>query len=185
MGKNTLIVNFLGGPGCGKSTMAASVFSELKWRGIDAEYTTEYAKDKVWEESMKTLENQLYVLGKQEHRIFRVNGKLDVVVTDSAVLMSMIYSRQENHKTELFRQLVVNEFTKYNNMNFFLIRTKYYKETGRYQTFEEAKSIDGQIKNILDGYDISYEIVETNRDNVNYVVDKIVKYLEDNGYKSK
>lgn len=44
--KNTLVVNLLGGPGCGKSTGAAYIFSQLKMRNIDAELVTEFAKDK-------------------------------------------------------------------------------------------------------------------------------------------
>ena len=46
--KDTLIVNLYGGPGCGKSTGAAYLFSKLKMAGVDAEYVPEFAKDKVW-----------------------------------------------------------------------------------------------------------------------------------------
>lgn len=40
-----LVINFFGGPGCGKSTMASRLFSELKSKGVKCEYVTEYAKD--------------------------------------------------------------------------------------------------------------------------------------------
>ncbi len=63
--KSALIVNLFGGPGAGKSTMAAGLFSELKWRGINCELATEYAKEKVWEESYAIFENQIYIFGKQ------------------------------------------------------------------------------------------------------------------------
>ena len=66
---NPLIVNFYAGPGAGKSTMVAHTFAELKWRGINCELVTEYAKDKVWEKSFETLENQFYVSAKQYHRL--------------------------------------------------------------------------------------------------------------------
>ena len=36
--KDTLIVNLYGGPGSGKSTGAAYIFSMLKMVGVDAEY---------------------------------------------------------------------------------------------------------------------------------------------------
>ena len=45
--KDTLIMNLYGGPGSGKSTGAAYIFSMLKMVGVDAEYVTEFAKDKV------------------------------------------------------------------------------------------------------------------------------------------
>jgi len=46
-----LVVNLFGAPGAGKSTGAAYIFSQLKMAGINAELVTEFAKDKVWEES--------------------------------------------------------------------------------------------------------------------------------------
>ena len=39
--KNTLIVNLFGGPGTGKSTLMARIFSELKVQGYDCEMVTE------------------------------------------------------------------------------------------------------------------------------------------------
>ena len=106
--KRTLVVNFLAGPGAGKSTIAGSVFAELKWLGVDCELVTEYAKDKVWEESYKTLANQLYVLGKQSHRNFRLDDKVEVMITDSSVLMSLLYSTEEGikHLSSLKLQLM-------------------------------------------------------------------------------
>ena len=47
--KNTIVVNFIGGQGSGKSSMMADLFAWLKWNMIDCEMCTEYAKDLVWE----------------------------------------------------------------------------------------------------------------------------------------
>ncbi len=44
--KKTIAINFYGGPGTGKSSMAAAIFSNLKNEGINAELVTEYAKSK-------------------------------------------------------------------------------------------------------------------------------------------
>ena len=79
--KNTLIVNLYGGPGSGKSTGAAYIFSKLKMAGVDAEYVTEYAKDKVWEGNKEVFNCQFYITGKQVFRIHRCFGKVDVIVT--------------------------------------------------------------------------------------------------------
>ena len=76
MNKNTLIVNLFAGPGTGKSTVCAQLFSELKWDGISCEMALEFAKDKVWEESYSVLENQTYIFGKQLHRITRKNKRV-------------------------------------------------------------------------------------------------------------
>ena len=46
---NSLTVNLFGGPGTGKSTTSAAVFSLLKMHGVNAELITEFAKDLTWE----------------------------------------------------------------------------------------------------------------------------------------
>lgn len=46
----TKYINVLGGPGVGKSTTAAYVFSEMKRMGLSVEYVPEVAKDFVWED---------------------------------------------------------------------------------------------------------------------------------------
>ena len=61
--KNTLIVNLYGGPGSGKSTGSAYIFSKLKMAGVDAEYVTEFAKDKVWEGNKEVFNCQFYITG--------------------------------------------------------------------------------------------------------------------------
>ena len=87
-----LVVNLFGAPGAGKSTGAAYIFSRLKLAGINAELVTEFAKDKVWEESKAVFQNQAYIFGKQYFRISRVQDKVDVVITDSPILLSPFYT---------------------------------------------------------------------------------------------
>lgn len=175
----TLVINLLGGPGCGKSTTAASVFSELKWRGVEAELVTEYAKDKVWEEATKILENQLYIFANQEQRTNRLNGKVDVILTDSSILLTLAYVKSQIHKGPIFKELVLSEFDKYNNMNYLLKRNDMYVQNGRNQTFEQAKEKDVVIENILNDNNIEYETVKFERKTVNYIVEQIIDRLED------
>ena len=54
---DTLLVNFYAGPGTGKSSTMAGVFSELKWMGVNCEMAPEFAKEKVWEGSLNILDN--------------------------------------------------------------------------------------------------------------------------------
>lgn len=172
----------LGGPGCGKSTTAASVFSELKWRGVDAELVTEYAKDKVWEEATKILENQLYIFAKQEQRTNRLNGKVDVILTDSSILLTLAYAKSEIQKGNIFKDLVLAEFNKYDNINFLLKRNDMYIQNGRKHTFEESKRKDVEIEHILNSNNIEYEKLPFERTTVNYIVEQIIDRLE-NGAK--
>ena len=65
-----LVVNLFGAPGAGKSTGAAWLFSKLKLGGFNAEMAPEFAKDKVWEESVEVFKNQLkeYLTPKGEKK---------------------------------------------------------------------------------------------------------------------
>lgn len=171
----SLIVNLFGGPGSGKSTIASDVFSKLKWMGISCELVGEYAKDKVWENAHEILNDQIYVFGKQFHRIFRLNEKVDIIITDSPILLSIIYDKQ---KRKTFQQLVIEEYNKFNNINFFIKRVKPYSSIGRLQTEEEAKNKDNEIKNLL--YSISnLECKEIYGDvsAVDIIMDEIKKYF--------
>ena len=146
--KRTLIVNLYGGPGSGKSTMAARIFAELKDLGINCELATEYAKDVTWQKGFHILSNQLYIFAKQQHRIWRLDGQVDVIVTDSPLLNSLIYGSEDTSET--FKTLVVEEYKKRNSLDIFLKRTKPYNIAGRSQTLDEAKEIDDRIYKILD-----------------------------------
>lgn len=46
--RKTKVINFYGGPSCGKSNMALAVAAELKFRQASTEYIPEYAKDLVY-----------------------------------------------------------------------------------------------------------------------------------------
>jgi hypothetical protein len=140
----TLIVNFYGGPGSGKSTSAARSFSELKDLGYNVELATEYAKDLTWQESFNVLRNQIYIFGKQQHRIWRLDGKVQIILTDSPLLNSTVYAEHET--SDLFKSLVIEESKKRPTINIFLNRTKPYNPSGRTQSEEDAIELDKKIR---------------------------------------
>ena len=150
-------INFFSGPSGGKSTLAAATFSKLKFMGINCELITEYAKTKVWEQSFHTLTNQIYVFGKQHHRMFTVKDKVDILITDSPLPLSLIYGK---NMSSAFETLVLEEFHKFNNINIFLKRQKRYQPVGRIHSEEESKEIDCLVKSLLDKYNIQYTEVE-------------------------
>lgn len=135
-----LVVNLFGAPGAGKSTGAAYVFSKLKLAGINAELVTEFAKDKVWEESKAVFQNQAYIFGKQYFRISRVQDKVDVVITDSPILLSPFYTDDPVLGDE-FDKLVTKVFNSYDSFNAFINRVKPYNAAGRFQTEQESDEL--------------------------------------------
>jgi hypothetical protein len=171
-----IIVNMLAGPGAGKSTTAAALFTLLKLhQGIQCELVPEFAKDLVWEERQHTLTNQNYVFSKQQHRIWRVSQKVDITITDSPILLSCIYQRDVT--TEKFKDYVLEEFNGYNNLNFFIERTKRYVENGRNQTKKEAIKIDEIIKGYLSENSIYFYPIEGNMEGINVALNLILNEI--------
>lgn len=172
--KNTLVVNVFGGPGCGKSTMMASIFAELKWRGVDCEMATEYAKDKVWEGSHSVLNDQFYVSGKQFHKLFRLQGNVDVVITDSPILLGLYYGKNEPDE---FRDIIISKHKSFNNFNVLLERKKEYNPNGRMQTEEQAKEIDLFIEDKLNSMNENFLKIASLRQSVGPIADLIEQKL--------
>jgi nicotinamide riboside kinase len=164
------VLNLFAGPGAGKSTIAASLFSELKFRGVSTEYVQEFAKDVVWEKrGVKILQAQDYIFSKQHFRISRVADEVDIVITDSPILLSMAYC-QPDYLPSL-KSVIKEAYDLYDNMNFFIHRNKAYDTRGRMQTFDEAKEKDRQILNLLYENNISPFHIEYGRGNAETIIE--------------
>lgn len=174
---NALIVNLFAGPGTGKSSTAAGLFSELKWRGRTTEMALEFAKDKVWEKSTAVLDNQIYIFGKQHHRIWRLREQVEVVVTDSPILLSLIYGAENTSKQ--FHELVLYEHDQLRNLNVFLERLKAYDPKGRLQTEEKAREIDEQVQVMLDENDENYIVMPAHPGSIKPLADRVEEILEE------
>ena len=170
----TLVVNLFGGPGSGKSTTAAGVFFDLKVAGIDAELAAEFAKDLTWEKRHATLEDQIYVFGKQYHRIYRLLGEVDVVVTDSPFILSCIYDKEK--RPEL-RALAMREHNKTRSLNFVIDRKKKYNPKGRNQTEAEAKQVDDVVRRFLAEEAINYRVASGLLEGKELIVESIMTTL--------
>lgn len=170
------VVNFLAGPGAGKSTTAAAVFTLLKLHsGIKCELVTEFVKDLVWEERQHTIKNQPYIFSKQHHRIWRLSDKVEIVVTDAPILLSCMYNRDLT--SDKFKSYVLEEFNKYDNLNFFINRKKEYKTYGRNESESEAKELDNFIKGYLSEHSIYYYPIEGDLEGINSAMNTILSTI--------
>ena len=172
--KKPIVINMFAGPGCGKSTTAAAVFSLLKMHGVNAELITEFAKDLTWENRHYTLGNQPYIMAKQYHRMWRVRGQVDVVITDSPILLSLVYGESQ---ARCVREYIIHHFNEFNNVNYYLKRNKPYNPSGRSQTEEEACNLDDQIRKVLFRCGIKYQLVSGDYKGANAITKSILKYL--------
>ena len=171
--KDTLIVNLIGGPGVGKSILTAAIFAKLKDAGVDCEMVSEFAKELVWEQRNETFKDELYIFAKQAHRIFRLNGKVEVIITDRPLILTCFYA-QNDHELSDF---CYNRFNLYNNLNYLLTRKKKYNPNGRNQNEEEAKAVDVGVKTILTEYNVKYETVPGDMKTVDIIVKDILNKI--------
>lgn len=176
MEKDTIVFNLFGGPSVGKSTTAAGVFSLLKLHDVDCEQVTEFAKDLVWEERHKTFKDQHYIFGKQYHRMWRLKGNVDVMITDSPLLLSMIY-RPEKYG-DSFVNNVIETINWFDNRNIILRRTKKYNQNGRNETEYEAKEVDKAVRIALTLNNMKWREVDGNYLGINLVCNMILKELQ-------
>ena len=172
-----ILVNLYGAPGSGKSTGAAYIFSKLKMAGIDAELVTEFAKDKVWEESKAPFDNQAYMFGKQYFRISRCADKVDVIVTDSPLPLSIFYNSTEILGKE-FNEMVMKVANSYERMDYLIHRVKPYNPNGRFQNEEESDKLADDLWNFLMMWDIEFSQRNGNQEEYDYIVEEILEALK-------
>ena len=149
------VINIFGGPGTGKSVTAARLFATLKINQKNCELITEYAKELVYDESYKLMENQIWIFANQHHRMYRLRKKVDIIVTDAPLFNSIVYSGK-GEENKPFHNFVMNEFNKYNNLNIYLERETIYQSEGRYQDEEGAKKIDNEVLRLFDYFDVPF-----------------------------
>lgn len=173
--KRTLLVNLFAGPGAGKSSVRAGTFAALKFDNVECEEALEFAKDLVWEGRKKTFEDQIYLFGKQYHRVFRLLGQVDVIITDSPFLLSVIYD--ENHCPD-FERFVVKKHKQLWTYNVFVKRIKPYNRKGRNQDEAGAMLKDREIADMLYKHGIPFETVEGSWPGVHKLTTKIKTILK-------
>lgn len=171
----TLIVNLFGGPGTGKSTNAAGVFYKLKSQGVNCEYIQEYAKDKTWQGDRFSLTVQPYITCKQLYRQERVMNKVDVIITDSPIILGAVYGGL--YATDKFNAWLIETFQSFNSLNIFLTRNldnHPYNPAGRSQTLDQAIEVDRMVRELLNKNEIPYTDLLVTPD----TTDQIVKHVK-------
>ncbi len=162
MPMNTIIINLFGGPGCGKSTLAAEIFSTLKKNGISIEFIPEFIKSVAYQQDKTILinpEHQQYITFNQKHLEDVLLGKVRYLITDSPFLLGAVYY---NHKDpiilKLYKNYLSSIYKERKTLNFFIKRDKSIKfdTSGRHLQEEESIEIDNKIFDILTDNEIPF-----------------------------
>lgn len=176
--KLPIVINGYGGPGAGKSTACLEITAALKKEGYNAEYVQEYAKELVYEKDMEMLdgspEHQYEILKEQTRRMDRLYDQVDFIVTDSPVMLNIIYNKQLTPEYES----LVNELQgEYINYYFFMERdASNFEEEGRIHNLTESIEKDNEIKDMLQKNEIKYKTY--NHENVNEIVNDAIDFYE-------
>lgn len=169
-----IVINLFGAPSSGKSTGASYIFSELKLKGYNVELVTEFAKDLTWEENFNSLNNQLYVSGCQSNRLSRLKNKVDVVVTDSPLPIGILYFN--SHTPKALKDVILEDFSQYKNVNFRIIRNKPYNPVGRNQTEAQSDEIADKIVDLIQENNIPAISVEGTKTGYKYILNYLLEY---------
>ena len=172
-----IVINLFGAPGSGKSTGAAYIFSQLKMNNVNCELITEYAKDKTWEHNSAALGCQEYMFGKQSFRMQRCRNQVDVIITDSPLLLGIFYN-EDPVLDENFTNVVLRRFHSYTNLNYLITRCKPYNPIGRNQTQAESDMIGDRIQDFLDDKGIIYTQGLGRKDFYDFIVNSVVDFLQ-------
>jgi len=155
-----LRICFYGGPGVGKSTLAAGVYSALN-QGGSAELVREFVKTWAYEGHQPDIFDQVYTFANQlwsEHRLHKAGVK--VIVTDSPVLLQCVYAKLLDPGIAANLVAIAKRYERYHaSLNFLVRRAVPYDPAGRYQSQNELASLDARIKDCLDEWELSYHSV--------------------------
>lgn len=142
---NTRLINFLGSPGSGKTTLGSQLFAELKILGYDVEFVTEFVKTWTYTDRKVNKYGQYYIFGKETENQQRLFNKVDFIIADSPVLLTAFYQEYYWGSNSLIAPC--HEF--YNNAkedgietyNIYVDRKYKYNSKGRFQTEEESNEV--------------------------------------------
>ena len=182
------LINLFGGPGIGKSGIAAGITYKMKKKHIKVNNPYEFPKRLAWDNNIPAISDQLYVFANQHSGIAECYGKVDYIVIDSPILFSTIYHRYytKGYPAEMygkvFHDMVIDLHRRYGSINILLERgVTIHNDDERFQNYKQSVEIDTLCKNVLDETRTPYHTVKVGDDSVKDIM-KIIK-KHDNGFR--
>lgn len=157
------VINLFGAPSAGKSTCMLGLTYHMKLMGLSVENTPEFFKEMIYEDSRTELfGGQLYVLGEQNRRIARLNGKNDFAITDCPLPLIGFYTPPDY--VPGFNEFVKNLNNTYDNENYIIIRKHEYEHEKRIHDESSSLIIEQELPGYLTQLGLKYTIVESGDD---------------------
>jgi deoxyadenosine/deoxycytidine kinase len=178
------VINLFGGPGVGKSSIAAGLIHKLKKKHISCDAPYEFPKVLAWDNNKEAIKDQLYVLANQHRGIAKSYGKVDYIVVDSPIILSMVYKDYYNNPQkspsclylEEFDNLILKMHNYYDNVNIVLVRSKdgEHNEKERYHNLNESIELDTTIVGTLNKYNINFIEVPVDENTIDVILKHII-----------
>jgi len=140
------IINLFGGPGIGKSSIAAGLVYKLKRKHISCDAPYEFPKALAWDNNGVAIKDQF----------------------DSQTYPTCLYGKE-------FDDLIIFMNNYYSSLNIVLKRSEegIHNDKERYQNLEDSIHLDNAIKAKLEEFQIPYIEVDVNKNTVNKILELI------------
>jgi hypothetical protein len=153
------VINLFGGPGSGKTNTCSALHNALKSEGRSIEQSLEHPKELMYEDRYKnrrpSLYEEVWFFGEQCRRLTIYLGNVDLVVTDKPLLMNAWYATKTDPALgaamlDMWRTVAKRMADDgHRQINLYLERISPYQQEGRYQSEEEARGTDPEIRAFL------------------------------------
>lgn len=135
------VINLFGGPGVGKSTLAASLFALYKRAGYKVELSREAAKEFVYQ-GRDLPRNQILISALQyQHLKDLEQAGTDVAICDGPVLQGIAFTSGHRYAGEL-AALLYKLMEEFRNINVLVRRTSEFHTHGRVHSLEQSQALD-------------------------------------------
>lgn len=180
-----MIINIVGAPCHGKSTLACELFVALKKKHINTEYINEFAKTLIWQNREDEISDQFYVARKQYQIIKDVHDHVEIAICDSPLFISLFYNEYNLNNmsnVEKTRNYILDKMKEFEPSSYYIFLSKNenlpYTNVGRIHTEQESKKINVLMKEMLYKYNIPYMTHVVGEDDISKIVEQVEMLLD-------